>query len=476
MLFISAMQWRRFSCLALVLISGMLIPSAVFAGARLMWGAGGVPVCSAVNNRYLNAVVSDGAGGAILTWSDLRGATSYDIYAARVTSDGSLPWTADGQLVCGETNWQWNSMAMAEGGGGAFLAWQDRRDDATTGYDIYMQRLNSSGAAQWTASGVPVAATTTDENAPRLLPDALSGVLMTWFDDDVYAQRVSDTGVVAWTGAKTVCIDGSVQQDQVMATDGAGGALVAWRDRRGGDDDIYAQYINWNGEPQWVVNGMAVASGTGDQRDPTIISDGAGGAIITWQNDDSPEYAIRAQRLNSAGTFLWTAGGVQLSTSGNDQTAATTVPDGQGGLVAIWLEQNLAASRDEIRAQRLNSGGNRLWGDQGLAVCSLDETANPGSLALIADSCGGVIASWREDRGSDGSYSIYAQRISLEGEAQWQSNGVEVASGLGSSARCMLVSDGACGAIVAYGDSTDLYAQRVTSAPGGAGLLPIILQ
>jgi hypothetical protein len=34
----------------------------------------------------------------------------------------------------------------------------------------------------------------------------------------------------------------------------------------------------------WVQNGVALCTATGDQRDPQIIADGTGGAIVTWQH------------------------------------------------------------------------------------------------------------------------------------------------------------------------------------------------
>ena len=42
---------------------------------------GNVALCIIGNNQYNPTIVSDGAGGAIVTWQDQRSATTYDIYA-----------------------------------------------------------------------------------------------------------------------------------------------------------------------------------------------------------------------------------------------------------------------------------------------------------------------------------------------------------------------------------------------------------
>ena len=49
-----------------------------------------VPVCTATGGQVSPAMVSDGAGGAIITWSDNRSGDSGDIYAQRVEAFGRL--------------------------------------------------------------------------------------------------------------------------------------------------------------------------------------------------------------------------------------------------------------------------------------------------------------------------------------------------------------------------------------------------
>ena len=59
-----------------------------------------LPICTAPNHQQLPAIVSDGAGGAIVAWQDSRRAYSaYDIYAQRISADGTTQWTDGGVAV-----------------------------------------------------------------------------------------------------------------------------------------------------------------------------------------------------------------------------------------------------------------------------------------------------------------------------------------------------------------------------------------
>src|SRR5262245_1832628 len=77
------------------------------------------------------------------------------------------------------------------------------------------------------------------------------------------------------------------QLGPVIATDGAGGAIVAWQDRRL-NFNIDAEHVSATGivDVAWPANGRALLSDALAQsafaQGPAIASDGAGGAIVTW--------------------------------------------------------------------------------------------------------------------------------------------------------------------------------------------------
>ena len=56
----------------------------------MRWTTDGVPICTAANEQWHSELVSDGAGGAIITWEYDWRSGSTDIYAQNVQEDGSL--------------------------------------------------------------------------------------------------------------------------------------------------------------------------------------------------------------------------------------------------------------------------------------------------------------------------------------------------------------------------------------------------
>ncbi len=56
-------------------------------------------ISMAENNQWNPKIVSDGANGAIITWEDLRNGMKSDIYAQRIDASGAVQWTVDGIAI-----------------------------------------------------------------------------------------------------------------------------------------------------------------------------------------------------------------------------------------------------------------------------------------------------------------------------------------------------------------------------------------
>ena len=93
-----------------------------------------------------------------------------------------------------------------------------------------------------------------------------------------------------------------------IASDGSGGAIIAWHETLCLDFHIQAHRIDANGNLLWsgakTIYMLNFENwGTGTSR-PRIVSDGSGGAIITWQDYRSgTDYDIYAQRIHESGTI-----------------------------------------------------------------------------------------------------------------------------------------------------------------------------
>jgi hypothetical protein len=172
-----------------------------------------VAICTASYGQYSPRIISEGSGGAIITWQDFRSGIgiNYDIYAQRVNSSGAVQWTADGVAICTASYGQYSPRIISDGSGGAIITWQDFRSGIGINYDIYAQRINSSGAAQWIADGVAICTASGQQDYPLITSDGLAGAIITWQDyrsgiRDIYAQWVESSGNLTDTIPPTVTL------------------------------------------------------------------------------------------------------------------------------------------------------------------------------------------------------------------------------------------------------------------------------
>jgi hypothetical protein len=395
---------------------GDIYAQRIDAHGNILWAADGVAVCTAAQDQSYPQLVSDGAGGAIITWADERSSSNPDLYAQRVDANGNPLWTADGVPIAVETNSQYLQQIISDGAGGAIIAWADTRGSLTA--DIYAQRIDSSGTVLWTANGVVICTDPENQNFPELAPDGAGGAIITWQDwrstssYDIYAQRINADGNVQWTGnGVAVCTVGNNQQYPKIVADGSGGTIIVWQDHRGGNWDIYAQKLAMWGNALWATDGIAICAVGDGQRFPRITSDGAGGAIITWEDyRDGAYYDIYAQRIDLGGSVLWTAGGIVISAAVNHQSYPRIISDDDGGAIIIWWDYRMGSASD-IYTQRVDASGSVLWTANGVPLCTnVTEQENP---QLTSDGAGGAIVVWQDNDYLD--YSVHAQRIERNG-------------------------------------------------------------
>jgi hypothetical protein len=211
---------------------------------------------------------------------------------------------------------------------------------------------------------------------------------------------------------------------QVQA-DGTGGVVVAWVDVRNedgsGNADIYAQRLDASGASLWTAGGLAICTRPHDQYQPMIATDGAGGAIFTWEDRGEPppssfQPRIRAQRVDANGTPQWAENGVLVSDHRSAEPRLVA-DDANGALVVFEVRDAVTRdSRKGLFVQRLGAAtGERLWTDDDGYIAydaRLGGYCSNGPLA-VSDGAGGVIVSWRDCRFAGEVYhDRFAQRIS----------------------------------------------------------------
>ncbi len=380
----------------------------------LQWDVNGTPICNAENKQLSPQIISDGADGAIIMWYDWRDGIDYiDIYAQRVDSSGTTLWTHNGTAICTANNEQYNPEMCSDGAGGAIITWMDFRSGSNG--DIYAQRIDSNGVVQWTGNGEEICTDVNDQYYPQICSDGAGGAIIAWVDHrngignyDIYAQYINSDGEVQWTdNGVTICTATDYQEKIQVCRDGAGGAIIAWEDERDGNKDIYLQHIASNGVPQWLVDGVAICTADYDQQDLQIYSDRLGGAIIVWEDFRSPtNLNIYAQHINLNGTIQWTNNGKPICTASQNQYDPQLCGDGAGGAIFTWADRR-SGSQNDIYAQRVDLNGNLKWLVDGIPICTADgEKYLP---EITTEGGGTAIIVWLDNR--DGNKDLYAQKL-----------------------------------------------------------------
>lgn len=368
---------------------------------------------------------------------------------------------------------------ISDGAGGAIYVWTDTRNSNP---DLFAQRVGSLGAPVWTADGIQLTSALGAEINPVIIPDGAGGAIVAWeegpnsgdiVDRDIKAQRISASGQLLW-GADGLSIsaapDGQIQP--VMASDGAGGAIIAWVDYRNGVSDLYAQRVSGAGAPLWAVDGAPLTQAVDYQFSPSIVSDGNGGAIAAWTDRRSGFFTVYAQRLNGNGQAVWTVDGIRIGTQ-DASDFANLLPDGSGGAMILWKDFQAVSGffidHFDIYGARVNAAGQPLWGANGAPIVTgltvaggkFEPNFLPGQITMISDDAGGVIVTWMDDR--RGEWDLFAQRVDGNGAAAWAANGAPVTTAPGTQMMPTLIPDGAHGALVAWFDQRtangDLYVQ-----------------
>lgn len=400
------------------------------------WPDTGILVCNATYNQFWPKLVTDGSGGVIIVWQDERnGFGSTDIYAQRITGNGTMLWNANGIPVLDNGAAELDPQIISDGNGGAMIiAWRSLFGGTVT--DIYAQRIDASGARLWGVGGVTVCNAVNRQDIPKMVSDGRGGAIVGWWDfrnsatnnvPDIYAQRISAAGNIVWqNNGVSVC---SMPYDQAafqMASDNNYGAYFVWQDFRTStfdqnNIDIYAQRIDSNGTSLWQANGIPVCSQSALQQMPSVITGIDNGITVCWWDNRNNSAGIYAQRLTSSGVSLWTADGIQVCANAAPAITFTypmQVSDGNNGMYIFWQNKGTSSGFD-IYAQHINAGGMEQWTTGGVPVCNAngdqvltytDNQVRDGD--AISDSHGNAIVTWSDKRRTDGFSDIYISKVS----------------------------------------------------------------
>ncbi len=379
-------------------------------------------------------------GDFVFTWQDQR-YDDPDIYAMKVNLEGQFLWT-DPFVVYGDSGTedfapQHNPRIVATSDNAAIIIWEDRRFDNQYP-DLFAQKVSADGSLLWAETGVPLSVADFDQISPRMASDGNGGCYVVWDDlrngntpnEDIYAQHLSASGAELWDpNGKPVCT-ATNQQNSGLIKEAGGNVFINWMDIRNGSVGINYQVYNSAGTPLLAENGKEVFWGlSGDAPlDNYLILPRENDVVLIWQDTRFANlgYQIYFQFLNPDGSTALETNGrpVTLPTGYHQLTpSAAVTPDGH--IAIVWEDSR--NPNPKIYAQLLDPDGNRLWGDYGMELTDMDPLSQKAPRISWLE--GRFYIGWSnyDTVGTTYRYHVYGQMIE-NGQKQWGPDGVMVST------------------------------------------------
>ncbi len=333
------------------------------------WASRGVAICNATNNQFEISMAKDTSGGFYIAWTDSRTAvtTSFDIYIQRVNANGTVAFTANGNQMTIGTKAEQSANIIVDGNGDVLVSYIAYMGNSIAGNDIIVAKVTKAGNRVWATD---VSNQGGNEEHQRIATDNLGGAYIVWdlgtstaSGYNIYAQRINGSGAVQWAaGGITVCGVNGVQINPEIVADGFGNAIMAWSDNRHGlYPFLYAQKYNNLGIAKWTGNGKTVApTPTNSQENFSIFTSSNGASVYAIQDvrnaaTNGGYYDIYAQQLDSLGNAIWGATGVVVSNAANSQNLPKIIASDNGSYIVTWEDLRNGAS--DIYASKINAAG-----------------------------------------------------------------------------------------------------------------------
>jgi len=299
--------------------------------------------------------------------------------------------------------------------------------------------------------------------SPQIVSDNAGGAIFVWEQElgnyqhaYLYSQRIDQDGNHLWNDNSAIADSVSTFGGYSTISDGAGGTIICWSRDDSGDDNIYMQHINGDGQELLPHGGQIICNAAGNQFSPKIVQDNNNGYIIAWKDLRGADARIYAQRITAAGNPLWLVNGVPVVTGLDELYRVDMVADNANGAILIWRQFD-TDNGYEVVLQRINNNGNMMWDPNGVQMGSVYSS-------IISDNENGAIVAWNKSNDSnvDGFYKIYLERFDgIDGSTVWTMPATPDSND--GQYIPMLINDRIGGGIVAWREHNHLYAQRVTA-------------
>ncbi|MDD5491682.1 MAG: fibronectin type III domain-containing protein [bacterium] len=235
----------------------------------------------------LTAAGNDSSNNYYLIYSSYNYTNSKkELFLDKFDASGVEAWSGSRVTIASASTINGTDIAT-DASGNSYIVWSQTDYSSLTGQDVYITAINASGSviSGWTAKKVYTDTNYNDQSNPRVKLDSTNAPNVLWEDTrttgklDLYAQRYNTSGTAQWasTGVKVNIGDNpsanalyytGYDSNFVIDTAGADNSLyVAWYAYRSSDYDVFSQKVT--------------AAGANSASDWTITQVEAGGGYLT---------------------------------------------------------------------------------------------------------------------------------------------------------------------------------------------------
>jgi hypothetical protein len=411
---------KRFQ-IVLILIIGVTVFSLVVCNKKTDAAVGslasptsGIEIKSGDRYEFLMDIETDSLGNTYYLVEEVDTEfTDYDIFLYKITPQGTHEWTGGRELGT-HADSIYDEEMVSDGSDGLILSWQSGASPNST---VAVQRMDSNGNFLWGSGQNDPLIIKNGLTNPNIvsIADGNGGAFVAWTDTIAYAQHIDASGNKLW-GDNGVSINTSNAVGLLqMTADQSGGVIIVFSIDGGATaEDLYAQRLDSDGAKLWGNDGKLVVNANYDQEEAQIVTDGANGAYIAWTDyrigGPSMESNIYLQRLNASGDPFggtWVAGGITAITANGiseERPRMLRNTGSEGGVFLTW-NQDAGASSD-IKLQWINETGAKKYGNSGTTISSAEGQQHDPEFALTT---GGIVMVWEDSRW--GEYEIYGQYV-----------------------------------------------------------------
>jgi len=267
------------------------------------------------------------------------------------------------------------------------------------------------------------------------------------FSDVINAQWSNNAAV-----NNAICTLGGEQAIPKIATCSNGDSYIGYFSNETGNYNIRLQRLDSQGNELWAGNGILISDNTSDSwlTDWDMAADNHDNFIMTWQDIRNGTNNAYAYLVSPEGTLLWGDNGIALSNNSSFNASPKVVCTAAGNAVFAWSSDNV------IILQKINTAGEKQWGPNGITLGTANRLIWPQMLPVGEDD---IILKYFEDSGPINAPTrhVLAQRYNSAGTPVWASPTVVSDAG-GISAWTQIfpfINDGNDGFYIAWHDDRD---------------------